>query len=61
MGRMEDIATRWMVMTIFVFAVGALVALVWSFMAGQWQNLGEAAAIPLSDEDDLDDSGRGRS
>jgi len=58
---MEDIATRWMVMTIFVFTAGALVALVWSFMAGQWKNLGEAAAIPLHDGDDLDDFGKGRS
>ena len=55
---MEDIATKWVLVTVFVFTSGALVALVWSVIAGQWTGMTEAALIPLQDGDDVDDRGR---
>ena len=55
---MNDLATQWVLMTVFVFSAGALVALVWSILTGQWTGLAEAAMVPLQDGDDLDDAGR---
>jgi nitrogen fixation-related uncharacterized protein len=55
---MDDLATKWVIMTTFVFTAGALVALAWSIMSGQWNGLSEAAMVPLEDDDDLGDDGR---
>ena len=55
---MNDLATKWVLLTVFVFTGGALLALVWSVMSGHWSNLQEAARLPLEDGDDLDDDGR---
>lgn len=49
-----DLATRLVLATTFVFAAGALVALVWSVMSGQWDGLAAASRIPLDDENDDD-------
>jgi hypothetical protein len=54
----DDLATKWVLMTVFVFTAGAVVALAWSIMAGQWKSPHEAAMLPLEDGDDLDDDGR---
>jgi hypothetical protein len=55
---MNDLATKCVYMTVFVFTAGALLALTWSVLAGQWKGAAEAARIPLEDGDDLDDRGR---
>jgi nitrogen fixation-related uncharacterized protein len=54
----DDLATKWVLMTVFVFMAGALVALAWSILSGQWKGLHEAAMVPIEDGDDLDDNGR---
>lgn len=37
------------ILTAGLFAVGALVALVWSFSAGQWNDVDEGARVVLED------------
>lgn len=46
-----DPAVYMIIATFAVFFTGALVALAWSFAAGQWNDLAGAANIVLADED----------
>lgn len=46
-----DPAVYMIIATFAVFFTGALVALAWSFAAGQWNDLSAAANIVLADDD----------
>ena len=47
-----ELAVYLMFATVFVFAVGAAFALVWSLSTNQWNDLESAARIVLDDEED---------
>jgi nitrogen fixation-related uncharacterized protein len=46
-----ELAAIWMYQTVFAFMALALAGLAWSLATGQWQDLHEAARIPLDNDD----------
>ena len=47
-----DLASRWLLMTVFAFMLLALAGLAWSIAAGQWRGLAAGARMVLDDDDE---------